>query len=205
MAKKRGEQQLLREVTLKRIQYTVSKAIVSEVEVYRIVKDFFREYLDINYEYTHEEIRGELDKVYLEAPLRAAIHELLAHISKFEYSDVSVQDAELRRILRQFDGLVRRLIPSRAVKRNVWDVLLRRSRIDSALVDDFTRTTVPEPRKEQLQHLLVRINSELANKDKDALKRLYTELLQLYDALEADEKQEYFVAINEVYEKLTGI
>ena len=55
----------LREETLVTIQALTEQGIYDDKDLYYLVKNFFRRYLELSYEFTIEELRTELKKIYL--------------------------------------------------------------------------------------------------------------------------------------------
>lgn len=110
-------QALLREVTQKKIAYLQSKHSLKDVEVYRLIKEFFKEYLHAHYEFTFDELVKELDKVYIEKNLRENVYKLLKDFSTIEYKDEEMPQETLQQVLATFSKLVDALIKSPTEKK----------------------------------------------------------------------------------------
>ena len=59
-ASEQETKRLLKDMTQKKIRYLLSKHAVKDVEVYTVIKEFFKEYLQAKYEFTFEELIEEL-------------------------------------------------------------------------------------------------------------------------------------------------
>jgi len=49
----------------KKINYLLSRSLLLEDDVFGIVRDFFKEYLNINYAFTYAELANELAKQFI--------------------------------------------------------------------------------------------------------------------------------------------
>ena len=129
MEEKRGEllnKPLLKEVFLKRTNYLASKQIIKDQEIYNLIKDFFKEFLHIDYEFTREELAEELKKVYLDKNSRQKIDALFEKVFKIQYSDENLSEKELRLILSDFDKLLRMLLPTHK-KKSMFQKLFKKT------------------------------------------------------------------------------
>ena len=103
-------QGLLKEVTQKKIAYLLSKHTIKDVEVYSLIKEFFKEYLSTNYEFTFDELAEELKKTYIEKHVKEALFKLLKDFSTIEYKDEDIPQEVLRNVLMTLSKLVEKLI-----------------------------------------------------------------------------------------------
>jgi hypothetical protein len=110
---KRGDTGLFREVFLKRIRYLHSKRVIKEQEVYNLVRDFFKEFLDIDYEFTEAELQEELKKVFIEEHVRKDVDALLKEIFAIQYDENPLAEDKLRSLLASFRRIVFALIVER--------------------------------------------------------------------------------------------
>lgn len=97
---------MLTEIMHKKIDYYLSKSKLTEEDLYSVFKEYFKEYLSINYEFTVAELQKELDKTYLESTTRRRISLLLEKIQKIEYLDSAITEEEVRNSLRELDQLI---------------------------------------------------------------------------------------------------
>lgn len=101
---------LLRESILQSIAYLQSKVYIQEKEVYELVRAFFKEYLGLDYEFTHEELLIELQNIFYDKKLEDQVLNFLRDISKIEYSDEEFPPENLKKILSDFSVIVDVLI-----------------------------------------------------------------------------------------------
>ncbi|MFP4524399.1 MAG: hypothetical protein ACLFO2_03765 [Candidatus Woesearchaeota archaeon] len=104
-------------MTQKKIAYLQSKRSLKDLEVYRLIKEFFKEYLHAHYEFTFDELVKELDKVYIEKKLRENVYKLLRDFSTIEYKDEEMPQETLQQVLSTFSKLVDALIKSPSEKK----------------------------------------------------------------------------------------
>ncbi len=130
MESKRGEFELnkkeLKEVTSRKITYLMSKDLIDDFEVYSLVKDFFRLYLNLNYEFTFAELESELKNVYLNYDIRSELFTFLNSIGYIEYTDYKFNQKELKELLESFVKIVDSLI--------IGNILKQKSRSETRLL-----------------------------------------------------------------------
>jgi len=100
----------LSENTTKKIGYLISKSQVQEEELYQLVKDFFKDYLKLDYEFTHEELMEELKTVYLEKELLDELESFLKKIAKIECFDNNFSNAEMKSLIEKFEEISKQII-----------------------------------------------------------------------------------------------
>lgn len=99
------------------MDYLLSKRSLQDVEVYTIIKEFFKEYLQENYEFTFEELKDELKKTYIDKDLKLKIFDLLDRFSTIEYKDEEIPQEVLKDILEEFSSLIDSLIKKKDTKK----------------------------------------------------------------------------------------
>ncbi len=101
----------------KKIDYALAKAFIHDNDLYDLISDFFREYLDLKYEFTHEELTHELDKMYIKDGLKKNIIAFLDRIAylQFNAQEKPSQD-ELRKLILSFKRIINELISSEEAK-----------------------------------------------------------------------------------------
>lgn len=104
---------LLKETILKNVAYLDSKSYLQEKEVYDLVKTFFKEYLGLNYEFTHEELEIELQNIFYDKKLEDEVLSFLRETAKIEYSDDELLAEDLKKLLKQFSKIVEMLIKAK--------------------------------------------------------------------------------------------
>ena len=100
----------LSENTTKKIGYLISKSQVREEELYQLVKDFFKDYLKLDYEFTHEELMVELKTVYLEKELLDELESFLKKIAKIECFDNNFSNAEIKTLIEKFEEISKQIM-----------------------------------------------------------------------------------------------
>jgi len=303
MVNKRGESQLntklFKEVFLKRIHYLMTKRLVTEKETYDLIKDFFKEYLCLDYEFTEQELQDELKKVYLPNDVRKKLNSLLNDIFRVEYTEKQLEDEKLREHLREFRRIIDILVGEEQQDRVLMKILrkvipgmksleeqeeyitrqaeqARRQReeeaasllqkqaqqafttVESVMADQPKQTSRQEQKKEaatqaqdaaiptpktmtekqvmsttiinpdvniaqeikkvsrqelenvkKINKFTAEINALISQKSTNAaarlqIKKVYQQLLELYESLQEETKAEHYLMISEIYKKLTG-
>jgi len=122
MQKKRGEtdssstkeaissKKLLGQLTHNKIAYYLNKNVVSEIDLYIVFKEFFKELLEIKKEFTCSELLEELDKVYLENSTRNELTYFIQKVSQIEYKDDAYTSDQLKNLFKDLDSLVTNII-----------------------------------------------------------------------------------------------
>jgi len=121
--KRGGNRKLFKEIFLKRNHYLQTKRLVKEQEVYNLVRDFFKEYLTLDYEFTEDELMEELKKVYLDNNSRNHLKRFLDNAFKIQYSDNKLEQRQLRLMLQDFKKIVSMLISDHSGKKGFWGKL----------------------------------------------------------------------------------
>ncbi|RJQ17210.1 hypothetical protein C4573_04115 [Candidatus Woesearchaeota archaeon] len=94
-----------------KIDYALAKAFIKDYDVYQLVKDFFAEYLHLNYEFTHEELSKELNKQFIDESLKKQIVGFLARLSFFQFNTAQQPTQEqLRNMIVEFKNIINNLI-----------------------------------------------------------------------------------------------
>ena len=102
---------LLKKHHHKKIDYALAKAFVNDSDVYKLVKDFFAEYLGLDYEFTHEELNTELNKRFIDEALKKEIGFFLAALSHMQFNtDTKPSQDQLRKMISQFKDVIEKLI-----------------------------------------------------------------------------------------------
>lgn len=101
---------LLKDATHKKVEYLLSKRSLRDVDVYVLIKEFFKEFLQAPYEFTFEELEAELHKVYIPQAVKGRLLTLLKNFSTIEYRDELVPHEKLRGVLEEFRSITDALI-----------------------------------------------------------------------------------------------
>ncbi|MGE0793006.1 MAG: hypothetical protein AB7V77_02365 [Candidatus Woesearchaeota archaeon] len=183
---------LLKKAIKQRISYLKSKPSISEREVYFLFKDFFKELLNINYEFTHEELISEIEKTYLDYDLHEKIIKFIKKIGKIEYSNNSYASQELINLLNELDKLIDILLSSEH-KHKIKTHLI----FDKKIYEKFEKSN-----DSYIKEKFERIQYYLTIKDVENAKKIYKELLEEYNKLEEKNKKQYYEFIQEIYKTI---
>ena len=128
MVEKRGTQEAPAKVSVsskkllaasinKKIDYYLSKTTFDELDLYYLVKDFFREFLELKYEFSLEELKKELDKVFLEKSNTDSILAFIDKIKTIEYETTTFEAETLTKMMKEFSLIVDTLTSYVATKK----------------------------------------------------------------------------------------
>jgi hypothetical protein len=210
MVEKRGEKEsnvvnkfILKKAVEHKIKMISEKAFVSEREVYDLVRGFFKKYINIDYEFTADELMKELKKIYIPLELQERVAIILTKVSEMEHLSRPFTKEELILLLQDFQSLVNDLITTHYEKKSFFHKL-----------GDGVNGSVSGKHKELLddtaplsenEHSIVKMNILLdnarrwADKDLESAKKAYQDLLVIYNTLEDDKKKSYYQPINELF------
>lgn len=110
------DHKLLQDVVQRKIRYINSKPRLIDRDIYVLVKDFFKELLQMDFEFTHDELMDELKNVYLEASFKDRLFSFLKDLGKMEYTNVEYTQEDLKKLLIEFEFLLRKLITNHKKK-----------------------------------------------------------------------------------------
>jgi hypothetical protein len=112
---------LVLETIIKRIEYYSNKNSVNDVDLYYLIKDFFREFLDLKYEFSLDELISELDKIYLDAEQREQTFKFIHKVKIIEYHDSSFSEIKIRGFILEFLEIAKSLIKNTDYEhKNFW-------------------------------------------------------------------------------------
>ncbi|MBW2991062.1 hypothetical protein KY348_05160 [Candidatus Woesearchaeota archaeon] len=213
MAEKRGDDAgsstsnklILKKAVHKRIKQIESKAFVSEREIYDLIRGFFKKYLGVDYEFTHEELIKELRKVYLSREVQEKVNDLFHKISEIEHTSKAFPREHLEQILAEFKVLVDELIVSHYEKEKAFFRKIRDSlhklfsrkhhkmlEVDESILSEHERIIVK-------MNMLLDNSKRLIDRNLEESKKIYQELTDLYNSLDESRKQAYFKPVQELY------
>ncbi|MBN2459027.1 hypothetical protein JXB28_01980 [Candidatus Woesearchaeota archaeon] len=218
MAEKRGEESsstssasanankmILKKAAHRRAEQIKSKAFISPKEVYDLVRGFFKKHLDIDYEFTHDELMKELRKVYLSPELHGKVNGLFRDVSEIEHTNKEFTREELEQLLLEFKDIVDALIVSHYEQEKS---LLKRMKHSFHKMFSKEHRKMLQPDDSVLsehERIIVKMNMLLDNAKRmldtnlDKSKKDYQELLTIYETLDEPKKKAYFSPINELY------
>ncbi len=193
----------LRQETLSKIEATHQQGFYEDSDFYNLVKNFFKQYLNLNYEFTVSELRIELKKIYLTETARQQLDAILDHIAAVEYLSDKSHPHETRRQLEVFQHIVENLLdqetPSSMV--HFWEKLPLKNLFHnlSGHFSNHQTTTV----QQKIEELLPRLKSEIQGKNFETARATYQQLMAYYGQLEEADKARYYQQINDLYNVLS--
>ena len=169
------KKRLLKKNHHQKIDYVLTKAFINDSDVYKLVKDFFAEYLNLDYEFTHEELSKELNKRFIEESLKKEITIFLAQLSHIQFNnDKHPSQDQLRSMISTFKDIISKLIVFEEQKQK--NVFLKIKEFFSKLVKTKkSQESSPEKKEKQVQTEKKGIKTEtntspsLDRKNKDVL------------------------------------
>ncbi|MBC8500806.1 MAG: hypothetical protein ISS25_02005 [Nanoarchaeota archaeon] len=214
----------LRRDVLRDINYLSTKGLISDNEVYYLIKNFLRNYLRLDYEFTKDELFEELKNVYLPYNIRSDFFKFIEKVFMFEYSQVSYSDEDLKTFLNEFKSYIDYLLVSTQERsKRVGSVVFKRwkdrtldyfrkFRKHDVKKDDLQEKEVPHLSLEvmspvmanhvEINSLLEKIYYSLYNSDLTSATDLYQKVVSLYNTLPPEEKASYYEVLNSVYDSI---
>ncbi|MFP4118945.1 MAG: hypothetical protein ACLFTH_02720 [Candidatus Woesearchaeota archaeon] len=200
--KKEGEQEekksliAIRGETESKIKHALSKQHIHQKEVYSIVKTFFKELLDLEYEFTHEELIEELQKIYLDKKHHEKLKTFITTVGMMEYTNKKFSQEELHELLEELKTII--------------DLLIKHHAKTSSFVKFLSKLGLHKKRKVEMETDKIEAKEELfrllkAVEHEDNSKRakeLYNKSLKYYNSLSKEEKQRYYDKLMQAYNKL---
>ena len=206
----------LKRDVLRDIKYLSSKGMISGTEVYNIVKSFLKKFLNLNYEFTKDELFVELKNIYLPYNVKADFFKFIENIFVFEYSKINYSEHELRSFLDEFKGYLDYLLVSKAATdKRVGEVVAKRWK-NKVFSRFFGKKDVGESKDNKESKEIVKVNPILAkhtdinslveqiyhslyNSDVASAKYLYMQVIELYQKLPKNEQIAYYELINSTF------
>lgn len=215
MVEKRGEQTnpspnpvnklILKKAAHRRAEQIRSKAFISPKEVYDLVRSFFKKHLEIDYEFTHDELMKELRKVYLSPDLQEKVNNLFRKVSEIEHTNKNFTREELEALLLEFKEIVDAMIVShyeqekslfKKLKHSIHNLFSKKHKTmlqpDDSILSEHERTIVK-------MNMLLDNAKRMLDTNLEKSKKDYQELLSIYETLDDVKKKAYFPPINELY------
>lgn len=196
---------ILKQEVLRKASFFEHKAVIDYRDVYHLIRRFFKEYLERDYEFTISELREEVKRTYIPVSVRDDVFSLLDTIDKMEYETVKYPREELAMILGKFCKVVEELVKTHKRRHGFWSkvraFLLKEEDEPIVLAELPVIETDDEPHI-HMNILLEKVYIFLAEKKINKAKKQYGQLLEYYNQVSEDLKQEYFPVVDETYNKL---
>lgn len=101
---------LLKQSYIKKLNIILTEESIIEKETYNLIRNFFKEYLNLDYEFTNEEMKKELKQVYFSMNLKERISTLFDTLSKIEYLSQPLSQSQLKNLLINFKSIIDDLV-----------------------------------------------------------------------------------------------
>jgi len=196
---------LLRRDTVRKIDFLRHKIIIEYREVYQLIREFFKEFLEKRYEFTIGELRTELRSVYIPHHTRASIKQLLDNFEATEYATVHYARDDLIKLLDRFEEVVEQLVHTHTAKLSLWAKIIRAIRGDEDPSTIISEVPVNESNDANKIMILTLIEQCYIAMDKHNIKKAkstYHKLLQAYETLDDMHKEELYATVQQTYRDL---
>ena len=194
--------------TRRKAAFLLRKPFVEQHEVYVLAKAFFKAYLRKEYEFTADELRKELHKIYLSTVVRERVEALVEKLGLLEYTDTQYSQAELKFLLQDLDGIVEMLVVERRRQlpflTRVANWLFRKSPREAraTVISEYPVVEDADPVTVELNTILEDVYLELEKGNARKAAKLYKALLGKYDRLGVTAQHRLYHKVNAAYEAI---
>jgi hypothetical protein len=200
---KRQRLAALRRDTARKIDFLRHKAVIEYREVYTLIRDFFKEFLEQRYEFTTNELRAELKKIYISNTVRAQISALLDELQAIEYATVHYSREELIKILHDFEEVVVQLVRIHTNAKSFLDRLraffMRDDDEQESIIADLPSREENDAYHVRIYTLVERCYVALNQHRMRKAKIAYKHVLSEYNLLDDERKKQYYPVIEQTY------
>lgn len=193
--------------TRRKSAFLMRKPFVEPVEAYALARTFFKAYLKKEYEFTMDELRQELHKVYLSSAVRQRADALIDKLSLLEFTDTKYGQAEVKHLLSEIDGLVKDLVIER--QREVpWltraaNWLFRKRPVQrETVITEYPAREPNDPVSIELNLILERLYIALDGRNVRRAVKEYKQLMRRYDRLGPSMQHRFYHKVHEAYERI---
>ena len=174
------------------------------IQFFHIVKLFFAELLKIRYEFTFEELNKELERKRIDKNLKEQITFFLKKLSVVEYSNKTLSEQELKKLLSDFLKLFEKLtFNEEKVKETRLCKILRILRVKRISTHKKDRGKKQNALLVLMQHISPKFKINL---EKNRMEQIHTMLIKAFDMLDNNNPQssrQLYIKIKEKYNHLT--
>ncbi len=204
----------LHEKTKQRIHQTISKARINEKEVYQLVKEFFMELLELDYEFTHEELIQEMQKTYIDKDNLVVIISFLEQIGEMEFTGKRFTQKELRKLLEDLHNIIDLFVQEQehpSLWRQIKHKLLgsKETKINTKNLKELDRkvesevSEINQSMTDRQEDVLMQIQSYIeqikAKEDRRQKKELYKLAMEQYEQLSEEQQAKIYDELNELF------
>jgi len=193
MSKKEDDKLNLHKEIHHKILHAKTKARITDKDVYTLSKDFFMQLLDLDYEFSHEELIEELKKTYMEKKDLDKVIKFINKMGKMEFTSNNFSNEELKGMLDELHEILDHLVHEE--EHIGWFEKLKR-RLGKKEAEKIIEEPADKDYTEQLKEYLKKIKTE---KDEEKLKEYYQEAISTYELLSEKAKIEYYNNLLKIY------
>lgn len=193
--------------TRRKIAFLKRKNYVAQGEVYNLSKSFFKSYIKKDQEFTTEELKHELHKIYLSGSVRTRIESLLEKLSLLEYTDTQYSQAEITLLLEELDAIIKDVTIEHKQRipwltRMAGWLFRKKIQEKESYISDYPITERNDPTSIRLNILIENVYAALnEGKNRKAI-TLYKELTREYNHLGKSVQEKFYHKLKAVYEEL---
>jgi len=218
MAKKSGKKEVDSEISKEKLleeskrksEFLLNKASTSEIEVYDLVKYFFKKFLKKEHELTCEELESELGNVYLEEDIKDDFKKFLHEIYLMEYSNKAFTQDELNLLVSEFQNIIERLLVPVVPKKKIFSLFKKKKKHEEFEEFEEKLKELEEAEKQQAAHspeerieiTIEKVNLLLKQKKMKTAKEAYQSLVCDYELSHKDIQKKYYNEITELFKQL---
>lgn len=167
-------------------------------KVSNITKDFFKELLGLQYEFTYNELSKELRK----KGMKKEFLELVETLSHMKYSGKKIMKQELENFAAQIENVIKKEMRRREEKElGVSKALTKRKRSIFARVAGLKREETKKERKERILELM-KEEEEALKRDMNIARDIYHRILSSYYKLPPSERKEVYNRLMNFYKEI---
>jgi hypothetical protein len=197
----------LRTDTIRKIDFLDHKVVIDYHDVYRLIREFFKEFLGKRYEFTINELKTELRKVYISSTTRPLIEEILECLETGEYLTVHYKRPELQKLLVDFRKVVEQLIRTHTARKSFIDHLKSfffKEPDPQSILSELPVIEGNDQHHKRLYILIERCYAALDQHNLHRAKASYEALLVEYNRLSERERAEYYPVVHQTYQDLVS-
>ncbi|MBR9692534.1 hypothetical protein GOV07_01240 [Candidatus Woesearchaeota archaeon] len=193
--------------TRRRAAYLLKKPFVEQREVYALAKEFFKAYLKKPQEFTCDELKRELHKIYLNSAVRDRVDALIDKLSLLEYTDTQYSQTEIKLLTQELDGIVKDLFIEHSRRlpflTRVANWLFRKEpKSNETIISDYPMLEPNDPVSIELNTILEDIYLAIEKNNIRKAAKYYKYLMKRYDTLGPSAQQEFYHKIQAAYEAI---
>jgi hypothetical protein len=197
--------EVLRRDTLRKIEFLQRRSVIEYREVYSIIKEFFKEFLERRYEFTITELRVELKKVYISNTTRQLINSVLDRLEASEYATVHYAKEELLKLLDDFKHVVEQLVrvhtEPKSWLEHIKSFLFKEPDVQT-IIAELPAIETADAYHVRIYTLIEKCYIALDTHNLHRAKVAYDALLAEYATLDDDRKEQYYEIIQQTYHDL---